>query len=240
MDIIQKLQDELQKPLNKMNGDNVQETFEKIATNLFNNFCIKCGEKRFYFAEVEFYYYEKGKWYEEWNKVTYARDGYSAGDFFYHLSGIDICFESQINPKENIDSSDKTKTIINKAHYGGILVRSIRGMDDGSLIAGPLNCKNELLNACKGCSMPQLSEIDKKREKIILKSTKRLLGKELQPKEDSLKYNLCYYDGNVKEWRNTKIKYIKNEKGIDDTVKKEHPKYNRFIVNDKNNFPIIR
>ena len=90
------IKDALQKPLESMNGDNVQSSFKKIAENLFNNFCIQCGKKDYYFAEVEFYYYDKenyliDKEQNKWNTVTYPRTGYSAGDFFFHLSGFDIC-----------------------------------------------------------------------------------------------------------------------------------------------------
>ena len=222
------IEEALQKPLDGLNGQNVQATFQTIASNLFNNFYIKCGEKTFYFAEIEFYYYEKGNLEEEWNKVTYARDGCSAGKLFYHLSGIDICFESHFNSKEDIYTSNITRTSTSNAQYGGILIRSIIRMDDGILIAGPLNCKDELLNSCSS-SMPQLKELEENNKREIEpKPVKRLLGKQLQPQENSLKYNLCYYDENIKEWRNTKIKYIKNGKGIDDTIKKEYPKYNRF------------
>ena len=223
--------DFLMNPLH--DSSDVQKTFGDIAQRLFDEYCINCNGTEYYFAEIEFYYYEKGKWEEEWNSVTYARDGYSAGDLFYHLSGIDICFESHFNSKEDI-SADITKTTTNKARYGGILIRSVTKVNDDSLIAGPLNCKNELLNACKGSCMPKLEKLSqqKKRKIIVLNPSKRFLGKELQPKENSLKYDFCFSDGNINEWRNTKIKYIKSGKGIDDIIKKEYPKYNRFNQNE--------
>lgn len=223
--------DFLKNPL--QDSSDVQKTFGDIAQRLFEEYCINCNGTEFYFAEIEFYYYEKGKWEEEWNSVTYARDGYSAGDLFYHLSGIDICFESRFNSKEDI-STEITKTTTNKARYGGILIRSVTKVNDDSLIAGPLNCKNELLNACKGGCMPKLEKLSQqeKRKIIVLNPSKRFLGEELQPKENSLKYDLCFSDGNINEWRNTKIKYIKSGRGIDDIIKKEYPKYNRFNQNE--------
>lgn len=218
----------------------VKKTFGDIAKKLFQEYCINCNGTEYYFAEIEFYYYEKGrkdgKCEEEWNSVTYARDGYSAGDLFYHLSGIDICFESHFNSKEDIYSAETTKTTTNTARYGGILIRSVTNVNDGTLIAGPLNCKDELLNACKGSCMPKLEKLNlsdqEKRKNIVPKPSKRFLGKDLQPKENSLKYDLCFRDGSINEWRTTKIKYIKSGKGIDDIIKKEHPKYNRFNQNE--------
>ena len=221
---------------NPLKDSNVKDAFGSIAEKLFKEYCIDCNGIKYYFAEIEFYYYEKGgkdgKWEEEWNSVTYARDGYSAGDLFYHLSGIDICFESLFNSKEDIYSAETTKTTTNAARYGGILLRSVTKVNDGSLIAGPLKCKDELLNACKGGCMPKLEKLNlnqqEKRKNIVLKPSKRFLGKELQPKENSLKFDLCFSDDTISEWRNTKIKYIKSRKGIDDIIKKEYPKYNRF------------
>ena len=102
------IKDALQEPLKDLNSENVQEIFERIAKNLFNHFCIKCGEKEYYFAEIEFYYYKKDKWQHD-EKLAYKRNGYDVGCFFYHLSGVDICFDSK-------NSDDE---------YGGILIRSI-------------------------------------------------------------------------------------------------------------------
>ena len=28
-----------------------------IATKMLRNYCIQCGDKKYYFAEIEFYYY---------------------------------------------------------------------------------------------------------------------------------------------------------------------------------------
>ena len=49
----------LQKPLEGLNKYNVQDTFAKIARNLFSNCYIECGDIEYYFAEIEFYYYDK-------------------------------------------------------------------------------------------------------------------------------------------------------------------------------------
>ncbi len=127
----------------------------KIEKELIENYCINCNGKEFYFAEIEPYYYNsnnkdlKGKW----NENTYPREC-QAGDILYHLSGMDICFNSKLpqNFKEKED-----------CYGGGILIRSIVE-DDGTVTVGPLTCAYKMLNACKGESMPKLSRISKERD----------------------------------------------------------------------------
>ena len=110
-------------------GEALQKYFEGLARILFNKIDILAGNDRYSFAEIEFYYqnaiFKDGQY-----KDTYARTK-SAGSLFWHLSGIDICFES------------------NKAegYFGGIIIRSIV-KEDGSLITGPMCCSDELLNSC--------------------------------------------------------------------------------------------
>lgn len=89
--------------------EDFQAVCEEIARKLFSHYCINCNGKEYYFAEIEFYYRneEISKWNNDWNKVTYSnRTGYEAGSLFYHLSGVDICFECT------------------EKRYGGILIRS--------------------------------------------------------------------------------------------------------------------
>ena len=192
------IEEALQVPLKSLNGQNIQAKFEEIAKNLFNYFCIKCGEKTFYFAEIEFYYYKKGV-FEHDKDIAYKRKGYKAGDLFYHLSGVDICFKSD-------DDSE----------YGGILVRSL--MEEipekttnaicRKVVTGPMNCLITMLNACqKQDYVPQLEELKYVR-KIEPKSTYRYFGDEDRKKilngldnKDAEK-KLAYYDPTIKqdEW----------------------------------------
>ena len=150
-----------------------------IASKLFNNYGIKCNNKIFRLAEIEFYYYDSEQ---------YLND-YKGGELFYHLSGIDICFDSQYN-----EESGK---------FGGILIRSIK--DGEKIIAGPLNSKDEILNACKNGKMPELIEVSGK-EKIELKQTYRSLGKTGTDIHDGL----CFYDASIKkgDWNPPKDRYV--------------------------------
>ncbi len=122
----------LQEPLEEINGKTIEEKFEVIAKNLIHNFFIQCGEKNYYFAEIEFYYYDKNNYNQKWNWETYPRTNKEAGDLFFHYSGVDICFDS---------SFDEGK-------FGGILIRSLYDVTEKKYITGPTICANEILNSC--------------------------------------------------------------------------------------------
>jgi hypothetical protein len=150
-----------------------------IASKLFNNYGIKCNNKIFRLAEIEFYYYDSEQYlkdpsHHKWQEVTYPRNDYKGGELFYHLSGIDICFDSQYNEESG--------------RFGGILIRSIK--DGDKIIAGPLNSKDEILIACKNGEMPKLKKLSEKQE-IELEQTYRSLGKTGTDIHDGL----CFFDG---------------------------------------------
>ena len=152
-----------------------------IASKLFNNYGIKCNNKIFRLAEIEFYYYDSEQYlkdpsHHKWQEVTYPRNDYKGGELFYHLSGIDICFDSQYKEKSG--------------KFGGILIRSIK--DGEKIIAGPLNCKDEILNACKNGKMPKLKKVSGKQE-IKPAQTYRSLGKTGTDIHDGL----CFYDASI-------------------------------------------
>ena len=197
--------------VSKGNRNELQKKCDIIAQELFRNYCIKCDDKEYSFAEIEFYYYEKGIWEEEWNKVTYARDDYKAGALFYHLSGIDICFDSHYKNQP--------------AKFGGVLIRAIRN-EKGIIIAGPLTCKDEILNACKCGTMPQLSRATHTHH-VDIKSTYRALGKDDTDKEND---RLCFFDSLVTDWNPNKKRYNTKKGSIE--PKKGAYKTNRFNVSN--------
>lgn len=202
--------------LTQKNKEKLQKRCFDIAEELFNNYCILCNKTEYHFAEIEFYYYEKDNWEEEWNKVTYARNGFAAGDLFYHLSGIDICFESHYDEMS--------------AQFGGILIRAIK-KEDNTIVAGPYTCKDELLNACKGCCMPILSrQMKTKHIKPTVLPTIRSLGdKDMKEKNIDGNYEFCFYDGNIKreEWNSKKPKFSTSQGKIVNVYSSY--KTNRFI-----------
>lgn len=201
----------------KDNHEDFQKKCSEIAEKLFKNYCLKCGEKTFAFAEIEFYYFnddERIKLNYNWNEVTYERSKYSAGDLFYHLSGVDICFDSELNK----DIKTKKKS----GYGGGVLIRSIREIGkEEKIIVGPLTCVNEMLNACEGGCMPQLVAVSEQLN-CTPQETYRYLGKNdfelienTEKQAEKRKVNidgnlkLAFYDANIqeKEWNNARSSY---------------------------------
>ena len=204
------LKEKLTNPFDGLNGDphEFQKKCAEIAKDLFKNYCIECGAIKYYFAEIEFYYYEKDKWDKDWNNMTYARNEIDPCAIYYHLSGMDICFKSYYDES--------------KARFGGILIRAVK-KEDGDIIAGPYSCRDELLNVCKGHYMPRLSKINGKCNNVpnVLPAL-RCLG----DKDKSLQIKLCFYDGNVrKEDWNPKRMVFNTKKG--EIV----PKYGAYKTN---------
>lgn len=167
----------------------LQKYFEGLAKILFNQIDILAGNERYSFAELEFYYFKNGVFDSEQYQVTYPRTK-NAGRLFWHLSGIDICFESDIET----------------GYYGGILIRSIV-KEDGSLITGPMCCSDELLNSCVECrrddipaTIPML--VDKETQpNIELKTTIR---QGIEADKDD--WEFCFYSKRD-SWTNYKRNY---------------------------------
>jgi len=182
-----------------------QDKCREIAIDLFSHYCIKCNEKEYYFAEIEFYYWDKNNWNEKWNRVTYPRIC-NAGNLFYHLSGIDICFDSYYN-EENLND---------EARFGGILIRAIR-CEDGIVVAGPWNCMLKLLNECKDGCMPQL-RLSKKSciKKEDIKQTYRALGEDDKKEDKNRHLELCFYDAKIKEWNQKKVRLNKKSGSLEE------------------------
>lgn len=164
---------------------------KKIANKLFCDYYIDCNGTKFYFAEIEFYYWQDDEldkgFNQEWNRVTYPRES-KAGELLFHLSGVDICFNSYYKNKKNPERPAK---------FGGILIRSIKD-EAGNVTAGPWNCMLEILNECRGRRMPKILKLDEPRKiEDKIKSTYRALGKDDQKKEEAKSLKLCFYDSSI-------------------------------------------
>lgn len=168
----------LQMP-NKASGEDIQTVFEDIAEKLMKEYCLVCGKKRYYFAEIEFYYYDKDRFNNEWNWVTYPRTNKKAGDLFFHYSGFDICFDS------NFDDGK----------FGGILIRSLIDVTktDNKFVTGPLLCVNEVLNACaKDKVWPEIVELSAEE--------KQCQSKDCVISEPPItRYGITYKDKNIQD-----------------------------------------
>jgi len=176
------------------NSEEFQRKCYEIAKSLFCNYFINCNGKKYYLVEIEFYYWENRKWDEKWNTVTYPRNC-EAGQLYYHLSGVDICFDSHYNEEKLNDD----------AWFGGILIRAIRGED--GVTGGPWNCMLKLLNECKEGNMPRLEYSQGSgAQKERIKSTWRALGKDDREKEMTGKFYLCFYDSSIQNWNQRRVR----------------------------------
>ena len=185
-----------------------QDKCKDIAEDLFHNYCINCNGKEYYFAEIEFYYYEGRNFNEKWNEVTYSRKS-EAGEIFYHLSGMDICFNS------DLPQDFKKKKV---GYGGGILIRSVVEVDDNTekIIVGPLTCVNKMLNACHGKEMPFVKKANAERIVEPL-PTYRYLGKkdfaniekkESKDRKQGVDLKLAFFDNALQpKWNDARPSY---------------------------------
>lgn len=181
MEITEELKGMLENPFGGLKENDLkgfQDKCEEIAEKLLKNYCIQCGEKKYYFAEIEFYYYDKERWNNKWNEKTYPRDKKDAGDFFFHYSGVDICFNSKFD----------------EGKFGGILIRSLK--DDGHFITGPSVCMLEILNNCSGKTWPILTPSPNQKCEVCKNPIQRYGITYKDNQEDK---KLCFYDERLKE-----------------------------------------
>ena len=90
--------------------------FEDIATDLLKSYVIQKGEVKYRLTDIEFYLYHDG----HKDIITYPRIS-PAGSWFFHSSGVDITFESDVFfPKHS-----KKPRLTTNAFFGGILIRGI-------------------------------------------------------------------------------------------------------------------
>ena len=90
--------------------------FEDIATDLLTSYVIQKGEVKYRLTDIEFYLYHDG----HKDIITYPRIS-PAGSWFFHSSGVDITFESDVYfPKHS-----KKPRLTTNAFFGGILIRGI-------------------------------------------------------------------------------------------------------------------
>ena len=123
---------------NGVNG--LEEKFDEIAKILLTKTKIVKGTREYYITDIEFYLYCDG--HED--IITYPRNC-EAGDWFFHDSGVDISFESNIK----FDNTGKAE-LSSKNIFGGILLRGIKPVGGYSssknLTDAPKNIVDELFD----------------------------------------------------------------------------------------------
>ncbi|BDS14505.1 hypothetical protein [Aureispira anguillae] len=165
---------------------NIEASFDQIADQLFNQYLLSIGKKRYQFTEIEFYY----------NTIAATKDNfahqhgeeYLDGTWRLHSSGLDIVLKG-------IGS-----------YYGGILIRGIQELDEqfqpiGTPIDGPWNtvttCVREMGAVDKTKSFVLTKRLEDKKRKFIKSPRVGLFLKEAE----NLEY-IC------KPWRYTSIPVV--------------------------------
>ncbi len=114
-----------------LNIDNPsQETFKKIAEQLFNKYAIQKGDIIYRLIDIEFYWHSDDHPDHSVYKRIHVHP--KAGDWFFHYSGVDIALGDE-----------------NSGGYGGILIRGIQNMADSSskgFTKGPMVCAMKLFS----------------------------------------------------------------------------------------------
>lgn len=103
------------------------ESADAFFKRLMTSFVLSVNGTVYRLHELELYYFHSN---DHPDGSVYRREK-NAGDIFFHEYGVDICFQTRRD-------GDVTS-------YGGVLIRSIR-TDGGTMICGPANCRQELLN----------------------------------------------------------------------------------------------
>lgn len=143
-----------------------ESIFEGIAATLFERFHIERGDARYFFLEVEFYYFSESHpdRRRHWPRPFVYPRSCDAGVFFTHTSGLDICFESKMDDRGKFISG------------GGILLRSLlRETPDHSqtVVAGPWDCFEALMNYSEAGKYPVITESNTLAHPVELKKTRR-------------------------------------------------------------------
>ena len=120
--------------------EEIEKKFDEIAKILLTKTKIVKGIREYYITDIEFYLYCDG--HED--IITYPRNC-EAGDWFFHDSGVDISFESNIK----FDNTGKAE-LSSKNIFGGILLRGIKPVGGYSssknLTDAPKNIVDELFD----------------------------------------------------------------------------------------------
>lgn len=129
-------------------GKNIlkKKELKELADKLMKGYCIYNGQYQYRPIEIEFYIYDKN---DHPDRHVYPRDNKSAGELFFHYSGMDICFKSSFKD----------------GRFGGILIRALERNEDKQLFGGPLVCVNEVLNnAIIKCVVKKIDEQEEEAE----------------------------------------------------------------------------
>jgi len=170
------------------------EAFASIAQDLLTHYIIQKGEAKYRITDIEFYLYHDG----HKDIITYPRIC-TAGSWFFHSSGVDITFESDVFFPKN----SKKPRLTSNAFFGGILIRGIEKIVPGGKnepIKGPMLSCDELFDQFDAFgnvqNFPKLAPCDEMDGKPVPVETRFGLNQDADTKVGNiLKYN--YVDTDI-------------------------------------------
>jgi len=107
-----------------LDGSNIEKKFQDLASILLHNVVILKGNKKYKLTDIEFYFYCP----THQDIITYPRNS-KAGEWFFHSSGVDLSFESNVPMREKASTGKLMPCLTSDSAFGGILIRGIKHID---------------------------------------------------------------------------------------------------------------
>jgi hypothetical protein len=146
--------------------EEVERKFDKAIEVLMNDFVVfpygTDGNEQYRLIDLECYWLSPSFDRPEGGAMPRVRD---AGGIFLHRFGFDICFQSD------------------ESAYGGILVRGIKNINNGTITVGPVILKRSVLfqgidNNNHDIELRHVSAIKKVESPVIIVQSKRFYIKQ--------------------------------------------------------------
>ena len=104
-----------------LDGSNIEKKFQDLASILLHNVVILKGNKKYKLTDIEFYFYCP----THQDIITYPHNS-KAGEWFFHSSGVDLSFESNVPMREKASTGKLVPCLTSDSAFGGILIRGIK------------------------------------------------------------------------------------------------------------------
>lgn len=107
-----------------LDGNCIEKKFQHLASILLHDVAILKGNKKYRLTDIEFYFYCP----THQDIITYPRNS-KAGEWFFHSSGVDLSFESNVPMSEKASTGKPMPCLTSDSAFGGILIRGIKHID---------------------------------------------------------------------------------------------------------------
>lgn len=124
----------LENPKDLIKGDSLDmDACKKLAKALVTEFWIRKGSQHYWITDLEFYIYTDS----HRDIITYPRNC-EAGCWFFHDSGVDITFKSNVEFAKDLKSKKSKPKLTKDSVFGGILLRGIDPVEPLNLPDGAI------------------------------------------------------------------------------------------------------